>query len=368
MRVTNKMMIDNTKYWISKQAERLSDAETISASGKQVNKPSDNPDAAAKILEYRSATAKYTQYESNITEANTWIEASEDTLDSVDSFLDQASDIADSYTSADSDTQESYLNTLKSIYTQVMNLANTKCSSDYMYGGNEMDSKPFSDEISLSSGSADIGYYLTSNASTVTLTIYDSSGNKSGTHTVSGGGTSGSHNVTWDGSLDDGTTLSDGNYTFTISATDSSGNSVASSCYQGDAGSKTIIYGNASTAALNSNGGDIFSEALSAINQLTSSLESGASDGISTATDSLNTAISKIKTERVALSNVYSQLEISTDRLDKLSELVNEKLSAIETGSTEEAAVELSAQETAYETTISAASKILNMSKLSDYI
>jgi flagellar hook-associated protein 3 len=368
MRVTNKMMIDNTKYWMSKQAEKLNEVETTSASGKQVNKPSDDPEAAAKILEYRSELAKYTQYETNITEADTWIESSEETLDSVDSFLDQASDIADSYTSADSDAQESYFATLKNIYSQVMNLANSKCSSEYMYGGNELDSKPFSDDISLSSGSADIGYYLSSDASNVTLTIYDSSGNKAGTYTISGGGLSGSNNMTWDGSLDDGTTLSDGDYTFTVSASDSSGNTVAASCYQGNSGSKTIIYGNGSTAAINSNGGDIFSEALSAITQLTTALESGTTADVSSATDSLSTAISKIKSERVALSNVYSQLEISTDRLDKLSELVKEKLSTVETGDTDEAAVELSAQETAYETTISAASKILNMSKLSDYL
>jgi flagellar hook-associated protein 3 len=369
MRVTNKMMIDNTKYWISKQAEKLNEVETTSASGKQVNKPSDDPEAAAKILEYRAAIAKYSQYNSNTTEADTWIEMSEETLDSVDSFLDQVSTIADSYTSADSDAQKSYIETLANIYTQIMNLANTKCSSDYMYAGNELDSKPFSNEISLSSGNVDIGYYLTSDASNVTLTIYNSSGSQAGTHTISGGGISGSNTISWDGSLDDGTTLSDGDYTFTVSASGSFANPVAASCYQGDnSGSKTIIYGEGSTAALNCNGGEIFSEALSAITRLTISLESGTTADVSAATASLTAAKSKIKSERIALSNVYSQLEISSDRLDKLSELVKEKLSTVETGDTNKAAVELSAQETAYETTVSVASKILNLPKLSDYI
>jgi flagellar hook-associated protein 3 len=369
MRITDKMMVDNAKYWISKQAERLNEAETVSASGKQVNKPSDDPAAAAQILEYRSAVSKYNQYQSNVSEANTWVEAGEDVLDSVDSLLGEAVDIASGDQLSESDTTETYLETLKSIYQQIIGLANTKCSSSYMYGGSQPDSIPFSDGISIDSGNADgIGFYLTSDASDVTITISDSSENV--VRTLTGSGTEGSNTITWDGCDDSGNALPDGDYTFTVSALDASGESVASSCYQGDDGTKTITAGSASTITLNTNGGDIFSTALSAINQLVTAIESGTSgdNSLSDAEDSLNSAIDKIKSERVALANIYSVLGISSDRLDKLSTLAEQKLSDVETGSTEEASANLSAQQTAYETTIEAAAKILKMSKLSDYI
>ena len=51
MRITSRMMINNAKYWLSKQSEKLNDAEVTVASGKKVNKPSDDPKAAARILD-----------------------------------------------------------------------------------------------------------------------------------------------------------------------------------------------------------------------------------------------------------------------------------------------------------------------------
>jgi len=374
MRITNKMMINNSIYWLSKQAERLSDAEIVSASGQVINKPSDDPAGAAKILEYRSAISKYDQYQTNIDQANTYIETGENVLDSVDSLLDEAIDYATEMASGAGDYTETYLSSIKDIYNSIIDLANTTYGSDYMYGGTDTDSTPFSDEIALSSGSADIGFYLGDDASTVTFTIYDSDGNECGTYTTSG--TAGSNTLSWDGSvtLEDGTTttLSDGDYTFGITASDSSGNAIASSCYQGDDGDKTMYISDSSTIKINRTGGEIFTEALSAISQLIAGLETGDDETIescaSAATESLDTALDNIKTERVALSNIYASLDVSSDRVDALSELLSEKLSAIETGDTTEAAVELSAQETAYEIATEAAAKILNLPKLSDYI
>jgi flagellar hook-associated protein 3 FlgL len=366
MRITNKMMINNSIYWISKQSERLSDAELVVASGKQVNKPSDNPDAAAQILEYRSAISKYDQYQTNIDNGNTWVEMDETVLDSVDTLLDNAVDIASGYSSAESDTKQTCIESLKSIYNQIIDLANTKCGSDYLYGGTRPDSPPFSDEVSVSSGTPDdISLYLASAASAVSITVYDSDGNT--VRNISSSGSEGTNTISWNGLDDDGNTLADGDYTFTVTALDSSGDPVSSSCCQSDSGSKKIIIGDGSSATINTSGGAVFSDAFSALTQLISSLESGTTD-TTEATKSLSDAIETIASERVGLSNIYSQMDISTDRVDALTELIQEKLSAVETGSTDEAAVILNAQETNYETTMAAASKILDMPTLSDYI
>jgi len=366
MRITYKMMINNSEYWLSKQREKLSDAEIVSAAGQVINKPSDDPEGAAHILEYRSEIAKYGQYSSNLTEADDLISAGTDVLDSVNSLLTEALDLLDS--SSSSSASEATLETAKNLYNQILDLANTRYSSNYLYGGSQTDTLPFSDEVSVSSGSAEgIRYYLGSDASAVTITICDSSGNE--VRTLSSSGTSGSNTITWDGKDDSGNTLSDGDYTFAVSASDSSGNTVASSCYQGDGGKKQIIIGDGNIVTINSNGGVIFSEALSAISQLIASLEDGtSSDSASATTKSLNSAVSSIKCEMVALSNTSSQLGVTTDRVDKLTELYKERLSTVETGSADQAAVELSAQQTAYEVAQAATAKILNLPRLSDYL
>jgi len=379
VRITNKMMINNSKYWLAKQADKLADAEIVSASGKQINKPSDDPATAAKILECRSDIAKYEQYQTNIDLASTWIEAGETVFDSLDSLLDQALAITSEESAGRSDYTGTYLEALNGLYDSIMALANTKCGSGYMYGGTESDSTPFSDEITLSSGSADVTYYLASDASSVELTIYDKSGIALGTYTTSG--TAGSNTVTWNGTYVDGggttQTAVDGNYTFTIVAADTSGHAVASSCYQGDSGSRSIYISDGNTIEINCDGGLIFTESLSAISELLSAIE-GYNAGAVTDTEltaraievenALNDAIKDVSRERVALANLYAQLDVSADRVDKLTTLIEEKISKIETGDTTEAAVELNAQETAYEVTTNVAAKILKLPKLSDYI
>jgi len=80
-------------------------------------------------------------------------------------------------------------------------------------------------KIALQNGEVDFGYSLTSAAKNVTLTVSDSSGNP--VWTGSGTTTSGDNSFTWDGTKTDGTQLDDGGqYTLSVTATDSGGASV----------------------------------------------------------------------------------------------------------------------------------------------
>ncbi|WP_445682450.1 flagellar hook assembly protein FlgD [Radicibacter daui] len=85
------------------------------------------------------------------------------------------------------------------------------------------------DTTALQDGSANWSYDLDSTASDVTLTISDSDGNV--VWTGSGDTSSGSHDLSWDGTGSDGTEYTSGDYTLTVSATDASGNDVDSTTY-----------------------------------------------------------------------------------------------------------------------------------------
>ncbi|MEI7605943.1 MAG: flagellar hook assembly protein FlgD [Rhodospirillaceae bacterium] len=85
------------------------------------------------------------------------------------------------------------------------------------------------DEISLSSGSASIGYSLPSTAASVSISVMNGSGTV--IDTLSGDTASGSHTVSWDGTDSAGNTLSDGTYCFKITATDSSGSAITATTY-----------------------------------------------------------------------------------------------------------------------------------------
>jgi len=104
----------------------------------------------------------------------------------------------------------------------VSSLSGVTTSSAIGYIGHTVEAT--GDTTSLSDDSASWGYSLDSDASSVTLTVKDSSGNT--VYTTTGDTSSGSHSFTWDGTTSSGTQLTSGDYTLSVTATDASGNAV----------------------------------------------------------------------------------------------------------------------------------------------
>ncbi|NPU69651.1 flagellar biosynthesis protein FlgD [Bradyrhizobium sp. 83012] len=115
----------------------------------------------------------------------------------------------------------------QSINTSMNSLASSFSSlvtlNSVNYIGHTVEAK--SDTAVLSNGSATFGYSLSSAASTVSVSIKDSSGSTVWIGT--GTGNKGSNSFSWDGTDSSGNQLSDGGqYTISVTATDSAGNSV----------------------------------------------------------------------------------------------------------------------------------------------
>ncbi|MCP3464196.1 flagellar hook assembly protein FlgD [Bradyrhizobium sp. CCGUVB23] len=117
------------------------------------------------------------------------------------------------------------------------------------YIGHTVEAK--TDTATLTNGSATFGYSLSSAASNVSITVKDSSRNTVWTGT--GTGNSGSNTFTWDGKDSSGNQLTDGGqYTISVTATDSAGNSVLN--YTTVTGTVTGIDTSTSTPSLTVNG------------------------------------------------------------------------------------------------------------------
>ncbi|HEY8337907.1 MAG TPA: FlgD immunoglobulin-like domain containing protein [Tardiphaga sp.] len=118
---------------------------------------------------------------------------------------------------ANFDSQKTLNSNLNSLLTSFNSLL-TLNSSNYI--GQTVTAKAAT--ATLENGSISYGYSLDSAASAVTLTVNDSSGNA--VWTGSGTTTAGQNSFTWDGTKTDGTQLTDGGqYTLTVTATNSSG-------------------------------------------------------------------------------------------------------------------------------------------------
>ncbi|MEK6576327.1 MAG: flagellar hook capping FlgD N-terminal domain-containing protein [Nitrospirota bacterium] len=95
--------------------------------------------------------------------------------------------------------------------------------------GKEIKASGSSIELSENS-SAQISYDLASDASSVTIDIYNSSGNRVRTVTL-GSETSGSQSYAWDGKDDNGNVLDPGVYTIAVGAADINNNTISVSTY-----------------------------------------------------------------------------------------------------------------------------------------
>jgi len=117
------------------------------------------------------------------------------------------------------------------------------------YIGRTVEAK--ADTAVLTKGSATFGYSLSSAATNVSIAIQDSTGKT--VWTGAGTGNAGSNSFTWDGKDSSGTQLSDGGqYTISVTATDSAGNSVFN--YSTVTGVVTSIDTSTSTPSLTVNG------------------------------------------------------------------------------------------------------------------
>ena len=368
MRVTRNMMIESSAYWNAKQLSALNDISTEVSSGNRVNKPSDDPSDYARILKDRTTISKYAQYEANITKAQTWVSENDTTLEAIYSLLGDAKEVLSTASETSADNAEE----LTSLYDQLLDYVNSTDSTGvYIYSGTDSSTAPYIHATTISGGTADdIVYDLANDAASVTIKITDASGNVVRTMTVSGG-IEGTNSVAWDGKNDSGNTVDDGTYNYTLTAIDSSGDAVATyPTYGGNSEGKTVSIGENASLTFTTDGSAIFGAAIKVLSQAITALQSSSYDTNKQQTllASLNDAMSDVENATVSLSNKNTQLETAEDRWTALTTAVQSNLSDFQLTDSSTAATELKVQQTNYEEATAVLAKLLDMSKLTDYL
>ena len=88
MRMTNKIMQNNTLTNINNVKTLEDYYNTQLATGKKIVKPSDDPVIAIRALRLRTNVTETTQfYTKNVSDANSWMETTEDALTNVADLL-----------------------------------------------------------------------------------------------------------------------------------------------------------------------------------------------------------------------------------------------------------------------------------------
>ncbi len=88
MRITNNMMRNNSLLHIQRNKVAYNKYFEQYATEKKIQKPSDDPTIAVRALKYRTTMVEIRQYISNCTDAQNWMDATEEPMKKANSILD----------------------------------------------------------------------------------------------------------------------------------------------------------------------------------------------------------------------------------------------------------------------------------------
>ncbi len=144
MRVTNNMIANNTVFNMQRSISRLLDLQVQLSTGRQINKPSDDPIGVQRDLNYRTELAKNAQYQNNNQQALTWMQNYDSSLSDLKDLYSSANEIAIAMANGTYDdiTREGSAEEIASILEQMVQLANNEQEGRFIYSGYRTDQKP----------------------------------------------------------------------------------------------------------------------------------------------------------------------------------------------------------------------------------
>lgn len=144
MRITEGMMAGDFLYNINKNRALINKLETDLASGKRLQKVSDDPAAADAVLRLNAGIDRNDQYQKNVTDGQGVLAQSGSSLDDMGSLLQEVQTIV---VQAKDGQQTSTMGSLAERVDQLLNeavsLANTTFNGKFVFGGTQTTTQPY---------------------------------------------------------------------------------------------------------------------------------------------------------------------------------------------------------------------------------
>lgn len=146
MRVSDKMVYNQINDSINKSRTGLNDALARAASQKKVNKPSDDPLSAARVLSYKTEDQNNSQFGKVLTHAKSYLEFSEQSLGEIGDVFLRVKELvlgAVNDASTNPDTRRTLAREVKQLYEQTVQVGNRKLAGKFIFGGFSTVDAPF---------------------------------------------------------------------------------------------------------------------------------------------------------------------------------------------------------------------------------
>ncbi|MGA2747699.1 MAG: flagellar hook-associated protein FlgL [Verrucomicrobiota bacterium] len=160
MNVTTTSFSTNFLANISQLEARQSTLQNEATTGLKVQEPEDDPAVMNQVLNLQTEASADTQYQSNITQLTDSATTASDALNSLQTIVEDASEIATEAGGVDSSTQLStYATQVGQLIQEAVQLGNTKdANGNYIFGGTNTGNPPFTAATDASGNVTSVTY------------------------------------------------------------------------------------------------------------------------------------------------------------------------------------------------------------------
>lgn len=145
MRITNNMLSSQLLLNLNRNAQQMNNTQTQLATGRKINKPSDDPVGITYSLRYRAELSSNEQYQKNVDSATSWLEFNDTVLNQAGSVLQRLRELT-VQGSSDTNPQsalDSINEEVKQLKEQLIDISNSKLNGKYIFNGEMYDTKPY---------------------------------------------------------------------------------------------------------------------------------------------------------------------------------------------------------------------------------
>lgn len=146
MRIADKMQYGQINQNIQKNRQEMAELQNQAATQKRVNKPSDDPSAAARVLSARTEERGSRQFFRNMQYAKDFLEFTDNSLSELNEILIRAKELAIGQSSdagANAMTRQVTAREIEQIYDQSVQVGNRKLGDRYIFAGFNTTTQPF---------------------------------------------------------------------------------------------------------------------------------------------------------------------------------------------------------------------------------
>lgn len=143
-RITNGMLVENYMTNTNRNLNNMQTLQKQLSSGKEINRPSDNPYKASRAMQLYTEIDANKQYNENIKDVSNWLDTTDTALDQMNNVLSRMRELMVTAGNGayGTDEKKAIQDEVKELQNQICQIMNTNFDGAYIFGGTKSTSKP----------------------------------------------------------------------------------------------------------------------------------------------------------------------------------------------------------------------------------